>query len=148
MLAQLEGRQGQLTPAAEDYLTTNASKLSQCSNPFKQPASASRTKVDSGKVTASDGTEVKLGSQERELAKQVADKLVLDEVEAALLLRAYRRSRGEDDTKDVHASLRNDTAFWESMTGFVFEERLSILLVVTHLLRKGKNASSLDYAYS
>lgn len=142
LLSLLEGRGGQVTPAAEDFLTKNAARLGRCYNPFREPSAASKAKLDSGKIVGRDGGQsIELKPQEKDLAKQISEKLVLDEVEAALLLRAYRQHRGEGVDKDVEAILSKDEAFWSSITGFVFEERSSVLQVVAFLLRTGESGS-------
>lgn len=61
----------------------------------------------------------------------------MDEVEAAVLFKHYRRSRGEDASSDVEASLCRSDDFWEEITVFVLEEQLRIIQIVALLLRSG-----------
>ena len=147
LLSQLESKAGQLTPHAEDYLAKHARKLSLCANPFGQPSQTSKNKLEAGKIIDETGEVVILGENEKQLAKSVAERYLLNEEEAAFLLRAWRRHRGEDVNKDLDAALNKEDGFWSNITGFVFEERLSLIQVVAFLLRIGQLRLFLEQSF-
>lgn len=138
-LQQLARRNGELTDTLESFLIANTSKLARCTDPFKAPNAGSRSKIDSGAgVTTLEGENFKLATREKDVVKQLADTLIIDEIEAACLLRAYRQSKGEDVKDDIEASTVRSDDFWMEITSFVLDEQLRIIQVVAFLLRTGE----------
>lgn len=138
-LEQLATRDGHLTPPLESFLASNSAKLAACSRPFGSPQSASRSKIDTGKFNAGSGEPVTLGEREKDAVKRLSDKLQIDEVEAAVHFKSYRRKKGEDSTIDVEASLCRSDDFWQDITAFVLEEQLRVVQLVSLLLRSGES---------
>lgn len=93
--------------------------------------------MESGSFTTEYGESVILGEREKDVIKQVSDRLQIDELDAAVLLRAYRSAKGEDISNDLDASVGRSDEFWEQITAFVLEEQLRVIQIVALLLRTG-----------
>ena len=91
-------------------------------------------------MTSDDGQAIQLKPEERELAKSIAQRLVLDEIQAAILLLAWKRHRAGDELTQTKLETNDD--FWTDFTLFTFSERLDVINTVTHLLKIGESGSA------
>lgn len=130
--ALLGARAGQLTPAAERFLQQQTDALGRCYDVFGQGSVVSKAKEQQ------DGS--KQETNEKELAKQIAERFGINQDSASGLLRSFRNERGDNVATDLPPECLKDESLWSQINGFFFDERLNVILTVALLLRIGKSA--------
>ncbi|KAG8906137.1 hypothetical protein FRB99_007527 [Tulasnella sp. 403] len=123
-------------PPLRAALDHHASIISQCYSPFSGPSKASRERVESGKVTLSDGTLLQVTPEDKETVWELSTKLDLDEVQALTLFRLFLFNEGLTKTHPTGPYVLMD-----ALTDFYFEERLYAMRLAGALLRIKENMS-------
>ncbi|KAF8520761.1 nucleoporin subcomplex protein binding to Pom34-domain-containing protein [Hysterangium stoloniferum] len=118
------------------YVRTRNSKLAHCIEPFGTPSKASRTKVESGKLTLDSGLTVQVPTESHEVVWAISNLLDLDEVDAFILWKSFLRNCGLPD------NTRSDEEVPEQFITFYFEERLAMLRCIIPLLRASSDTAA------
>jgi nuclear pore complex protein Nup188 len=111
-------------------------KLRNCTDPFPKPSVTSSAAIRSGSIELPDGTTLQVDDHEAIIWK-ISERFNLDEIEAYILLRSflynehleYSPTAKEDEASSAEESLL------ESITDFLFEERLFVLRIFPPLYR-------------
>ncbi|EPQ30590.1 uncharacterized protein PFL1_02114 [Pseudozyma flocculosa PF-1] len=77
------------TDELEALLRSNKRRLQRCADPYAKPSDASKRKLAAASVTLGSGASIKLDDQQRELAKTIAQRYDLDEIDSLVLLRTF-----------------------------------------------------------
>ncbi|KDQ15482.1 hypothetical protein BOTBODRAFT_158346 [Botryobasidium botryosum FD-172 SS1] len=130
LCSAVKGRIKENPHLIKESLNLRGSKVRKLVDPFPKPSSTSRKSVESGAVTLEDNVILRVDEEQQEAVWEISEKLQLDEVESAILLRSYFYNEGYD----MRASLADKssgrrTELVEEVTQFYFQERISLLRI-------------------
>ncbi|KIK70479.1 hypothetical protein GYMLUDRAFT_209663 [Collybiopsis luxurians FD-317 M1] len=122
-----------------DFLSLRIPQLKAIHDPFGKPSEVSRTKVNSGSVTLSDGVVIRVEDADRYFVFAISETFQIDEISSLILLRSFLYNEGLPSDQTDNSSLIQELL--EAITPFYFQERLSLLRVLLPLFRAKENPS-------
>ncbi|KAG0141099.1 hypothetical protein CROQUDRAFT_110683 [Cronartium quercuum f. sp. fusiforme G11] len=140
----------------KQLLELHRKKLRTCYDAYPSASSESRAKVNSGKVTLSDGEVIVLSEKRKSNVLRISDTFDLDELESLVLWLQFLHHRrhlylAKPIRSDHHTTRTTSDSDDEetldeqtlgSLTSFYFEERQSVLVAIASMLHIEDNESS------